>query len=289
VFRTHKGNIEKGVFGSLSLRNPKTGLTVETEIFESKEFDTKEVFIPREIKTFSSKQVIPRRIVLAEGGETVIPPPDQMDLSLAEKTEFDLYEDLVSDGSVEVWLRCLEPGQYFGAGQADLYLRAANAPFWLNFAKGYLGIWLQMVLIIGFGVMFSTFLSGPVAMIATLGALVGGMFSNFLTNLARGDVLGGGPIEAMIRLVTQQNLMTDMDPGLRTEAAKMFDRVMQYFLQVVAAILPPFGDFGYAEHVANGFDVSPDLILIRVVSMAAYLLPVFLAGYFFLKTREVAR
>lgn len=289
VFRTHKGNIEKGVFGSLALRNPKTGLSVETEIFESKEFDTKEIFLPRQIKTFSSAQMISQRIRTKEGSETLVPSPDQMDPKLATKTEYDLFADLVADGKVEVWLRCLEPGQYFGAGQADLYLRAANAPFWLNFAKGYLGIWMQMLLIIGFGVMFSTFLSGPVAMMATLGVLVGGMFSKFLTDLARGDVLGGGPIEAMIRLVTQQNLMTDMDPGLRTEAAKMFDRVLQYFLQVVSAVLPPFGQFSYAEFVSSGFNVSLNWILICLVSTAAYLLPVFLAGYFFLKTREVAR
>ncbi len=48
---------------------------------------------------------------------------------------------------------------------------ANDASVELNFIKGYFGIWLQMVLVIAFGVMFSTFLSGPVAMIATLGAL----------------------------------------------------------------------------------------------------------------------
>jgi hypothetical protein len=41
--------------------------------------------------------------------------------------------------------------------------------------------------------------------------------------------------------------------------------------------------------VAYGFDISGDLMLVRVLSAAAYLLPVFLAAYFFLKTREVAR
>ncbi len=288
VFRTYKGDIEKGVFGSLSLRNPKTGLTVETEIFESKEFDTKEVFLPREIKSFSSAQVLPRQIV-TPSGERTIPPPDEIDPTLADQKQFDLYDDLVADGQIEVWLRCLEPAQYFGAGQPDLYLRARDASFVLNFAKGYLGIWLQMLLIVGFGVMFSTFLSGPVAMVATLGVLVGGMFSRFLSDLAAGQVIGGGPIESLIRLVTQQNVMTEMDPGLRTEVAQMFDRALQYFLVAVAAILPPFGQFNYADYVAYGFDISGELMVVRLLSAAAYLLPVFLAGYLFLKTREVAR
>ena len=53
---------------------------------------------------------------------------------------------------------------------------ARDASFALNFAKGYLGIWLQMVLVIGIGVMFSTFLSGPVALLATLAASVAAFF-----------------------------------------------------------------------------------------------------------------
>ena len=38
VFRTYKGDIEKGVLGSLTVRNPRTGKKVEVRIFESKEF-----------------------------------------------------------------------------------------------------------------------------------------------------------------------------------------------------------------------------------------------------------
>ena len=49
----------------------------------------------------------------------------------------------------------------------------------MNFIKGYLGIWLQMLLVIVLGVMFSTFLSGPVAMLATIGALLGGFFNDY--------------------------------------------------------------------------------------------------------------
>ena len=56
---------------------------------------------------------------------------------------------LVSDdGRLEIRLQCLEPQQYFGMAQADLYIRAADGSFAWNFCKGYLGIWLQMVLVI---------------------------------------------------------------------------------------------------------------------------------------------
>lgn len=212
-----------------------------------------------------------------------------MDPKLAEKKEFDLFEDLVSDGKVELWLRCLEPGQYFGAAQPDLYVRADDASFKLNFVKGYFGIWTQMVLVIAFGVMSSTLLSGPVAMLATLGIVMAGLFSSFMVELAYGKTYGGGPVESIIRLFTQQNVMTEMDPGLTTTVAKMADYVLLHFLQAFAAIVPAFGNFSYADWVADGFNVSTDLILIHSLMVVGFVIPLVVAGYLFLKTREVAR
>jgi hypothetical protein len=216
-------------------------------------------------------------------------PAGMMDQSLAEKDEYDLYDDLATDGTLEIWIQCLESGQYFGAAQADLYLRASDAQFWLNFVKGYLGIWLQMMLIIGFGVMFSTFLSGPVAMVATLGTLVGGFFSQFMSDLGRGDVVGGGPFEALVRLVKQENLITDLNPGLGTRLVEMFDKVAELLLRAMSAILPSFGDFSFSNFVAEGYDVSVTALAVRFLTMLAFLLPVFVAGYLFMKTREVGR
>lgn len=289
VFRTFKGDIERGVLGSVSVRNPDNGLTVEVAIFESKEFATNELIIPRQITRFASAQVIPQRIQEFEGVRFV-PEQSKLDPGLAEKREFDLFEDLVTeDGRTEIWIRCLEASQYFGGAQADLYLRAADAPFALNFLKGYLGIWLQMVLVIGFGVMFSTFLSGSVAMIATLGTLVGGFFSEFMSQLARGEVHGGGPLEAATRLLLQENLFSELGAGVWTTVMQMADTVLEVFLWVISSVVPPFGKFSYAEYVAYGFDISGQLILIRAVHALAFLLPVFVVSYFFLKTREVAR
>jgi len=258
VFRTHKGEIEKGVPGSLSVRNPQTGQRVEVRIFPAREFVTDVQFIPRELQTTDGRRV-------------------------------DLFRDLAPDGQLEIWLRCLAPAQYFGAAQRDVYLRARDTSFAVNFAKGYLGVWLQMVLIVAFGVMFSTFLSGPVAMIATLAVLVIGFFSGFVTDLARGKNIGGGPLESAIRLVNQENVITELEPGLRTTAAKMADQVFEHVLRGVAASVPSFSDFNYADFVADGFYIPGDRVLMGLTTMLGFLLPVFVLGYFFLKTREVAR
>ncbi|NIL99327.1 MAG: hypothetical protein GTO62_20075, partial [Planctomycetales bacterium] len=58
---------------------------------------------------------------------------------------------------------------------------------------------------------------------------------------AAGQVTGGGPVEALIRLLTQQNLVTEMEPGMRTTVAQMLDGVLSYGLGVAAAVLPEFG------------------------------------------------
>ncbi len=291
VFRTYKGNIEEGVTGSLSLRNPRTGLIVEVKVFKSKEFSPLAIMVPRKITQVSSADVIASKRDTPDGGVEYSPPQNLLDRRLAERKEFDLFKDLVTaDGELEIWVRCLEPSQYFGAGQPDLWLHASDATFTVNFFKGYCGIWLQMVLVVGFGVMFSTFLSGPVAMLATVGAMIGGFFSDFLTRLSQHAVLGGGPFEAIIRLVRQDNLMTEMEPGLRTTATQMADKVAEAGLWVIARILPPFTEFNFADWVAYGFDVSWDpWIAVPTLRALAFLIPVFVAGYFFLKTREVAQ
>jgi len=258
VFRTFKGEIEKGVPGSLSVRNPRTGKKVEVRIFESKEFVTDMELIPRELETSGGKKV-------------------------------DLFKDVVDDGKLEVWLQCVVPAQYFGAAQADVYLRARDASFALNFVKGYIGIWLQMMLVIGLGVMFSTFLSGPVAMLATLGALLGGFFNDFMLRLSTGQTYGGGPFESIIRLLNQQNVTSQMEPGLRTSVAQTLDQAAEFVLRGMATILPNFGRFSFAEYVASGFNISDDTVLTFACRAFAFVLPVFVAGYLCLKNREVAR
>ena len=170
-----------------------------------------------------------------------------------------------------------------------MYLRARDASFALNFVKGYFGIWLQMMLVIALGVMFSTFLSGPVAMLATLGALLGGFFSDFMYRLATGQTYGGGPFESFIRMLTQQNVTSEMEPGLRTTVAKTLDQAAEVGLRVMATILPDFGHFSFAEYVASGFNISGDTLLTFTCRAFAFVLPVFVAAYLCLKNREVGK
>lgn len=258
VFRTHKGEIEKRVPGSISVRNPVTGDEAHVRTFASREFEPDLQVIPLEFQTTDGRTI-------------------------------NLFRDMVADGKLEIWLRCVAPQQYFGAGQADLYLRARDASFALNFVKGYLGVWLQMVLITGFGVMFSTFLSGPIAILATGGALLGGLFSDFLFQLSQHKVWGGGPLEAMIRLVTQQNVVSELPQTPQTIVAQMLDRAAEWWMRLIWQMLPDFRVLSFSDHVAYGFDVSPGLLAMAVCQTLGYVVPAFVFGYLFLKSRELAQ
>ena len=258
VFRTHKGDISKGILGRLVLRNPKTGLSIPVP-FVAKEYST-------------DLQVIPRELTDDKG------------------TKIDLFRDVVTpDGELDIQMQCLESEQYFGMAQPDLYLRSRDASFVTNFIKGYVGIWLQMLLVVFAGVMFSTFLNGAVAMLATFAMMLAGSFVSTIQQLASGETPGGGPIEAALRIFTQRNLTTKLEPGVTTDAINLFDEGFRGVLRTVLAVLPDFTALSDTDYVVHGFDIPGDMLLTHVFTTLAYLVPIFVAAFLFFRTREVAR
>jgi hypothetical protein len=83
--------------------------------------------------------------------------------------------------------------------------------------------------------------------------------------------------------------MSDMAPGLTTDVIKLADRLFEPALRVAAALLPPFGEFSCANFVASGFNIPPDFIFTRTATALAFLAPLFVIGYLFMRNREVAR
>jgi hypothetical protein len=275
VFRTYKGDIETGVLGELVIRNPNELAKVRRSgpiLFESKEFTADQRLIPRELNS-------------EIGGS-------------AGAGKVDLFKDLVHDGKVEVELRCVDPAQYFGVAEPDVYLRPGDASFGLNFCKAYLSIWLQMLLVTAFGVTFSTFLSGPVAMLASLSAIVMGFFGQFVREVTTGIFLeggatgaryGGGPIESFIRIITQQNVMTEMEMNsILQKIIKGLDGGLMSLMYAATYILPDYTQFDTTQFVADGYNIFGSLVAEQLTMAAVYFTVVTIAGYFFLKTREIA-
>jgi hypothetical protein len=268
VFRTYKGTIEKGIKGSVRVRNPASGVQSDPFYFTAREFTIDSLLIPRKLASTST-----------DGGTRQV----------------DLFQDIVADGRVEVILQCLEPAQYYGIAQADFYLRAGDGSFALNYAKSCLGILFSMLLVTAMGVMFSTFLGGPLALFATLSVVMVGQFREFIQRLFESQITGdstiapgGGPIESLYRIVTQESITIELAPSPAVQIMKTVDTFLLAPMQLLAGIFPSLSSLGTSDFVAGGFDIPFDLVAEHGMETFGYLLAFFIAGAFCLRAREVA-
>jgi len=268
VFRTYKGVIDKGIKGSVRVRNPVSGLQSDPIYFTAREFTIDSLLLPRKLASTSK-----------DGGTRQV----------------DLFQDIVADGQVEVILQCLEPAQYYGVAQSDFYLRAGNGSFALNYAKSCLGILFSMLLVTAMGVMFSTFLGGPLALFATLSLVMVGQFRDFIRRLFESQVTGdatiapgGGPLESFYRILSQDSITIELTATPAVQLMKTFDTFLLAPMRLLAAIFPSLSSLGTSDFVAGGFDIPLALVAEHGMETLGYLLAFFIAGAFCLRAREVA-
>lgn len=273
AFRTYKGDIVTPVGGIIYFRS--TDQTVETEriAFKVKEFQTDRRKIPLKVKGA-------RKVKGANANEE-----DKF-----EPAELDFFKDIASDGSFEVVIRCQDRGQYLGMAQADLYLRPSDRPFVWNFIKGYVSIWLQMLIVVSFGVMFSCFLSAPVGIIATCVVLVLGFVGSFVDQMYENKLGGGGLSESIIRLPTHQGSQQELDLSNPTLEAglRRGDRIILYGILLLKNAAPNFASLGTADYVAYGVNLSGGLLSRHLTIAFGYFILTWIVSFFFLKTREMA-
>ena len=260
VFRTYKGNIENGIQGIMQLRNPDDKkIKSEPWTFTAKD---------NSINTFDWSRK----------------------LNDADQKPIDLLKDLVSaDGKIEVVVQCLDRAQYYGFAQPDCFIRLPDgSPLW-NFVKAQVSIWIQMVLVIAIGVTCSTLVNAPVAMMFTMAFITLGFFRDFFLKVATGEQVGGGPIESIYRIATQMNQVSPLPEGFGTQVIKTLDSPVTSFMRLLAFVLPDFSSFSTVGYVAYGFDIPMNHLWQDLTVCAAFLLVLFIIGYFFLRTREVAK
>lgn len=320
VYRSHKGDVTEGVRGSIVIRNPKTERQSQEIVFTSQENKLDRIEIPRQMIDVRGQPL-------------------------------DLFNDLVSDGTVEVWIRCVDRGQFFGMAPADLYIRSPDGSYTVNFVKRYIQVWLQMLLVTSIALFCSTFLSGPVAIVLTLFTIIIGHCTKYIyfltqcvlyrdemtifdvmrrrqvkfdeagwqwfqdlhdrgirpfiyttqerlqearslavdkiTSLDR--VYGGGPLEAAYRLFTQDNLMSELPREGVLGLMREVDTYLMHIVQAVINIFPDFERFGTDDYLAHGYNIHISLISQQGCATLAFVVATMIAGYFMLKTREVAR
>lgn len=260
VFRTWKADINTPVQGIIQLKHPGSDLKTEPEFFFADDNTIDLKYFPESLTDTNNQPV-------------------------------DLLEDLVSeDGQLEVVVQCLDRAQYFGFARGDCYIHLRDAsPFW-NFVKAYISIWVQMVVVIAIAVTGSTVLSGPIAMLFTVSFILLGFQRDFLMGVATDKVEGGGPIEALVRIPTHMNLISDFkDQHFGIKLMRLVDDGLQALMQVLASVLPDFGNLSTADYVAYGFDIPWNQVLQQLFLGGAYVIGLAIVGYFLLRNREVAK
>ncbi len=273
VFRTFIADVEKRVMASISFESlpddPDTENRFQSDsiIFETNEYSLQTIPIPRKLLG---------RIVAPDG-------------TVVEQGNYDLFENYAKNKKLRLNLRCEDRNQYIGVSRADVYFRAQDDVYWLNFAKGYLGIWCQMMIVISMGVAFSTFLSAPITMLGTMVMLIIGFSSPFIRDLTQTDVSGGGPIESFFRLVTQKNMEVQLETSVATTLMEQTDKMIVALLNALTYLAPNFSNLNFANFLTYGYSVDVDRILVAVAITFAFCLGLSILGYFSLKTREIAK
>lgn len=275
IFRTEQGKIDEPLPGSMYVRNPDTKLTSQPFRFKAKD-------------TIIDSQWIP-----AEG----------LYIRNSDGTErkASLFEDFVnSQGQVEIAIQCNAPRQYFGMSPRDVYIRDADVAFWWNYVKGVICIWLQMLIIVCCGVVFSTFVSAPVALLATVGFLFLGLYTEFVGDLvtsqldfeetARGKkYYGGGPVESLYRIVTQTGVTLPLEKTFGVRMMRMVDTPLLWLMRGVNQGVPNFDEYNTLTIVGQGFDIPNVLIFHLTFKALFFCLVAFLLGIGFMRLREVAK
>ena len=194
-----------------------------------------------------------------------------------------------------IQVSCLEPTQYIGMARYDLYLRldddnAGLNKLWfgLNYLKGTMGLWMQLLLVVTVAVVLSTYFSGVVAFLVTLMVVVMGWSRDFVGSIAVGQNVGGGPLESMLRLVRRDALATQLEDTTANQVAYRSDELYRAGMRVVIDMLPDMERFDFSIYVAEGFDISWCLMGSTFVFLLAYLIPWVILGYYLLRWREVA-
>ncbi len=263
AFRTTKWKIEERIPGNIELVN---GDFISDKIpFTSNEFERQEIIIPGE-KAGRSKKDNTRR----------------------EKAT--LFDDYVSEkGELIVRITCAAEQQYLSMAQGDVYFLAARDIPAVNYLKGCISIWFQLILVVSLGVTFSTFLNGFVALLTTGGVLFASLLIDKIREIASGEAYGGASFESLFRVLTRAPMTTELDPNSYTTPWIVFlDDVVRLLLHVLLRVLPDLSRFSSVDFVAQGFSVPWNNLFVQFFTLLGFVIPLCLLAHYILKGREIA-
>jgi hypothetical protein len=126
-------------------------------------------------------------------------------------------------------------------------------------------------------------------MMFTLSFITLGFFRQFFMDVASGKQVGGGPLESLYRLVTQMNQISPLPENFGTNLLIDVDKVLKTGMYSLTYVLPNFSSLDTVGYVKYGFNIPLNHLGQALIICLAYLIGTFIIGYFFLRTREVAK
>jgi hypothetical protein len=193
-------------------------------------------------------------------------------------------------------VKCESRTQYVGMAKYDLYLRlddddptgrANRLRFMWNYAKGQMGLWFRLCLVVGIAVAWSTYLSGLISFLATSFLYLGGVCREFIKSIGEGTAPVGGPFESGYRLALR-DLGAPMDETTAFRVVSFTDHIIRFVLRRVMSVLPDVDRFDLSINVAEGFNIPAGQLTMTGLMMLGYLLLCALAAYYLMKWREIA-
>jgi hypothetical protein len=232
VRRTHKGDIERGVAGSLVLHNARTGLRSAPFHFLAKEFAIDPHLLPRQLNDSQGNSI-------------------------------DLFEHLVDQGSVELEVQCLDKDQFLGMAQSSVYLLTNEGSVAWNFVKGCASLWLRMVLVAAVAVTWSTFLHSA----ATVFWLAVGFARTLLVQIIDNQTPGGATFESLVRMVQHKEAKVPLEPSWEMNVVYAMDELVRWALWVIEIVTPDLGRYAVDDYLAQGFNIPAALVMQQGLAM----------------------
>jgi len=225
-----------------------------------------------------------RREVTDYHTQDISMPPAVMQAILSQK-----QEEGAPAMRVFVGVDAAREAQMVGVAQQDFYLVAAERPFWVNFLKGFLGMWCTHMLVLGVAIAFSTYLTSVISFLATMFLFTAGMFVDYLREVADRRLDGGGPLEAAFRIGKALPLASKMEPSPTTTVVEGFDQFFSWWIGFILYGLPDVNRHDLHMYVANGFDVGFDVLFVdNLLPLFSYLAVWAVFAYYWMKFREIA-
>lgn len=190
---------------------------------------------------------------------------------------------------VQVYVKCTTRGQLLGMAEGDLYLIEGEQPFALNYFKAAFGLWCQALIVLGLGVVSSTYVTGIIGALLTAITFLAGYATEHIETIATGTSVGGGPFQAVNQLLRAEQPTTQLDPTNPLNRAVVgLDEGFAWLVRRFVNMVPDVQTFGWTSYVSEGFSIPFECLVMNFLVTVAYLLPWFILGYYLMRSREVA-